>query len=82
LFLTSVSSGLAADSEAKLTEGFLQPIGALRVRTTELWESFSENLLRTRAFFTEKTTDMHDETNGTPTGGEISQGACIATLDV
>jgi hypothetical protein len=79
---SGVGSGLASDSESKLTEGFLQSVGALGVRTTELWESFSENLLRTRALLTEKTTDMHDETDGTPTGGEISQGACIATLDV
>jgi hypothetical protein len=79
---SGVGSCLAADSESKLTEGFLQPCGALSVRTTELWESFSENLLRTGALFTEKTTDMQDETDGTPNGGKISQGAGIATLDV
>ncbi|SRR5712692_6174008 len=54
----------------------------LRVRMTELWESFSENLLRTRTLFTEKTTYMQDETDGTPNGGEISQRTCIPTLDV
>src|SRR6266536_1418735 len=82
LFASSVGPGLTSDSESELTEGFLQPVGALSVRTTELWESFSENLLRTGALFTEKTTDMQDETDRTPTGGEISQGACVPTLDV
>jgi len=75
LFLSSVSACLASDSESKLTEGFLQPVGALRVRTTELWESLSENLLSTGALFTEKTTDIKDETDGTPTGRQISQGS-------
>ena len=72
---SGVGSCLAADSESKLTEGCLQPCGALSVRTTELWESFSENLLSTGALFTEKTTYMQDETDGTPNGGEISQCA-------
>src|SRR5258708_30208813 len=61
LFLTSVSACLASDSESKPTERLLQPCGALSVRTTELRESFGENLLSTGALFTEKATYMHDQ---------------------
>ena len=40
LFLANVGSGLAPYFESKPTECFLQPFGALSVRTAELWESF------------------------------------------
>jgi hypothetical protein len=76
-----IGSYLAPHFESKLTEGFLQPFCALSMRTAEIWESFHEDLLRTGAPFTEKTTHMHDETDGMPNGGKIAQRPCIPTLD-
>jgi hypothetical protein len=38
----------------------------------ELWEAFHEDFLRAGALFTEKTTDMHDETDGTANRGKIA----------
>jgi hypothetical protein len=51
------------------------------MRMAEFWKAFYEDLLSTGALFTEKTTHMHDETDGMPDGGKIVQGPCIATLD-
>src|SRR5712692_4355968 len=74
-------SCLASYYESQLTQGFLQPFGALRMRVAEIWESFHEDFLSTGALFTAKTTEMHDETDRTPDGGKIAQRPCIATLD-
>ena len=80
--LTShIRSCLPSSCESKLTERFLQSFRALRMRTAEFWESFHEDFLSASALFTEKTTDMHDETDGMPNGGKIAQRPCIATLD-
>jgi hypothetical protein len=71
--LTShVSTFLASHRESKLAKRFLQPFGALRVRTAESGQSFHKNLLSTGASFTEKTAYMHDEADGTPNGGKIA----------
>jgi len=75
-----VCSCLASSSKPKPTEGFLQLFGALSVRMTERGESLDEDLLSTGALFTKETTDMHDKTDWTPTGGKITQRPCIATL--
>jgi hypothetical protein len=53
----------------------------LRVRAAEVWKSFHENLLSAGALFTEKATDMHDETEWTPNRRKITQRTGIATLD-
>jgi pimeloyl-ACP methyl ester carboxylesterase len=42
---------------------------------TERGESLDEDLLGTGVLFTKETTDMHDKTDGTPTGGKITQPA-------
>jgi hypothetical protein len=80
-FAGSACSYLASASSSYLTKSFLQPFGALSVRTAEFGESLSENFLSTRTLITEKATDMHDETEGTPEGEKIPQRLCIATLD-
>ena len=62
--LTShIRSGLAPDFESELTEGLLEPFGALSVRATKLWKSFHEDLLRTGTLFAKETTHMHNETD-------------------
>jgi len=58
-----IRSCLTPYFESKLTEGLLQPFGALSIRMAELWKSFSEDLLSTGALFTEKTAHKHDETD-------------------
>jgi hypothetical protein len=79
--LTShIRSCLPSYPESKLTEGFLQLFGALSVRTTERGKSLDEDLLSTGVLFTKETTDMHDETDWSSTGGKIMQRPCIATL--
>jgi len=71
--LTShIRSCLASYFESQLTKGFLEPFGALSVRMAKLWKSFNEDLLSTGTLFTEKTTDMHDETDWMPNGGKIT----------
>ncbi len=71
--LTSrIRSCLASFLEPKLAEGFLQPFGTLCMRMAEFWKAFYEDLLSTGALFTEKTTNMHDETNRTANGGKIA----------
>jgi len=67
-----VSAFLASHRESKLAKRFLQPFGALRVRTAEIGKSFHKNLLSTGTAFTEKTAHMHDEKDGTPNGGKIA----------
>jgi hypothetical protein len=67
--------------ESQLAERFLQPLGALSVRAAEIGKSFHENLLSTGALCAEKATDMHDETDGTPNRGQITERACIVALD-
>jgi len=78
---SNIGSCLTPYRESKLAERFLQPVGALSVRTAEFWESFHEDLLSTRALFTEETTHMHDEADWTPNGWKIAQRSCIPTLD-
>jgi hypothetical protein len=51
------------------------------MRMAKLREAFYEDLLSTGALLTEKTTYLHDETDGMPNGGKIMQGPCRATLD-
>jgi len=42
------------------------------MRTTELWESFNEDLLSTGALFAKETTHMHNETDWLPNGGKVT----------
>jgi len=70
--ISHIRSCLASSFEAKLTERFLQPFRALRMRMAELWESFHEDFLSTGALCTEKTTDMQNETDGMPNGRQIA----------
>jgi hypothetical protein len=58
--------------EAKLTERFLQLFRTLRMRTAERWKPLGENLLYAGALFAKETTDLHDETDWTPTGRKIA----------
>jgi hypothetical protein len=58
--------------ESQLAERFLQPLAALSVRAAEVGKAFHEHLLSTGALLTEKATDMHDETDGTPSRGQIT----------
>ncbi len=69
---SKVGSCLAPHFESKLTEGFLQPFRALRLRMAEIGESFHEELLSTGALLTAQTTARHDETEGMPTRGKIT----------
>jgi hypothetical protein len=55
-----------------MAKRFLQPFGALRVRTAEIGKSFHENLLSAGALFTEKTAYMHDETERVAYRGQIA----------
>jgi hypothetical protein len=72
---------LTSADASQLAQRFLQPLGALSVRVTEIRKPFDKNLLHTGALFTEETTYMHDEANGTPNGRKIMQHPCIPTLD-
>jgi len=69
---SQICASLASFFEAKLAKRFLQPFGALSVRTAEIGKSFHENLLGTGTPFTEKTTHMQNEKDGTPNGGKIA----------
>jgi hypothetical protein len=70
--LTShIRSCLPSYPEPKLTEGFLQLVGALSVRATERGKPLDEDLLSTGVLFTKETTHMHDETDWTLTAGKI-----------
>jgi hypothetical protein len=48
----------------------------------ERWEAFGEDLLRAGPLLAKETTDMQDETDGTPAGWKIAQRAGISALDV
>ena len=71
--LTSyVSTSLASHREAQTAKRFLQPFGALGVRTAEIGKSLHKNLLSTRASFTAKTAHMQNEKDGTANGRKIA----------
>src|SRR5450755_2990107 len=76
-----VCPSLASCKKPQVAECFLQPLGALSMRTAEIGKSFNKDLLSTNALFTDKTTHMHDETDWLPNRGKITQRPCIATLD-
>src|SRR6266496_1856468 len=80
-FASKVCPCLTPRGESQLAERLLQSLRALSVRATEIWKPFTKNLLSTGALFTKEATYMHDETDGTPNRGKITERACIVTLD-
>jgi hypothetical protein len=80
VFAADFSSGLSTSCQSQLAEGLLQLDGALRMRMAQLWKPFSENLLRTVALGAEKATHVQHERDRTPTGWQVMQSACLATL--
>ena len=73
-------SCLSSHDQSKLTEGFLQPDGALGMRIAQLWKPFRKNLLRTGPFSTEETAHVNDEMDRTSTSWKIMQHACVSAL--
>ncbi len=58
---SKICSCLTPCRKSQLAQRFLQPFGALSMRMTQLCQPLDENLLSTRALFTEETTHMHDQ---------------------
>ena len=79
-FIPNACSYLTSSDKAELTQRFLQPFRALRIRKTESWKLRGLDLSCTGALFAEKTTDKNDETDWTATDWEIVQDSLLATL--
>jgi len=75
-----VCSCLPSYPQSKLTESFLQLFGALSMRMAKRGKSLGEDFLSAGTLFTKETTDMHDETDWTPTRGKITKRPCVTTL--
>src|SRR6266487_3829921 len=75
-----IGSRLTSDSEAKLTQRFLQSNGALGMRMTKLGKPFDEHLLCTSALFTEKAAQVNDEMDRTTSRWKIVERSVISAL--